>query len=270
MSDYQATVPLQPQPEPVFAQPKKKKRGWLWTLLALLIVAALIVGGEFWARNQVGNTVRDQASTVLGLASDAPIEVQTSGSVLWQVVRGNLTTLSGSAQDVPLGPINGDLSVRASGVPIRGGGPIAAIDGTITVDQAEFITLLNEQSIPVDNVTIENGELTGTASFDVLGLALPVSITLALSVEQGDLMVTPVVLKAGSIEVVGDELREMLGGLGTSLLGPYRVCIAEHLPKAVTVTGVALAEGNATVDITVDGNVAVDDSLRQVGECATP
>lgn len=268
MSDSSATVPLDPAPTAVYVQPKKKHR-WPWVLLVvLLVLGGAAVGGEFWARSSVENTVRSQAITALGLPQDQQIAVETQGLVLPQVIGGTLTSLAASSENVTLGPITGNVSANATDVPIRGGEPVGSIDGTIVIAQDELLKLLKDENIPLDNVVVQDGQITGEGDFNLMGLTVPVSVTLGLSVDNGTVMVTPISAKAGGVTLDGDKLRDALGGLGGDLLGPYPVCIAQYLPKAVTVTGVALGDGNATVDIAVDGNITTDPSLADPGVCS--
>lgn len=273
MSDSSPTVPLEPRlPEPMpqtaYAAARKKCR-WPWAVLVLIVLlGAAAVGGESWARASVVSAVRTQAIEALRLPADQQIDVQTEGLVLPQVLAGTLTSLAASSEDVPLGPIMGNVSANARDIPIRGGGDVGAIEGTIVIAQAELLKLFREQeNLPLENIVVTDGEVMGEGEFSVLGMKVPVSVSLTLSVDSGDVMVTPMTAKIGGVEVSGEALRETLGGIAGDLLGPYRVCIAQYLPQAVTVTGIELAAGIATVAITVDGRVASDATLSQPGVC---
>lgn len=268
MSDFADTLPLDPPPATEYA-PAPQRRRWPWVLLVLvLVLGAAAVAGEFIARGAVERIVRTEAIKALDLPADHPIEVATEGLVLPQVIGGTLTSLSATSENVALGPITADVSANATGIPIRGDEPVGTIDGTVVVAQDQLLQLLKDQELPLENLTIEGGQVTGEGAFSLLGLSMPVSITLELGVENGTIMVMPVSAEAAGITLDGERLRQALGGLGARFLGPYPVCIAQYLPKAFTVTGIELSGGAATVDVDVDGKIVTDPTLVDPGVCS--
>lgn len=279
MSDDNRTLPY---PEPSAEQPTlvipgsqedraapatPRRRRWPWLLLIVVVVlAVLVVAAELIARAVLPGIVRSVVIEQLDLPADQELEVETSGLLLPQLIGGRLDSLHLSTDAVTLEGITGAVNVTATGVPLRGG-DLGGADGTIRIDQDQFTALLSDTELPVQSVELEAPNATLSGSFDVLGAAVPVSVTLEPGAVEGDLELTPVAASVGGIDIDLDRVGSSLGSLGEGITEPRRVCIADQLPAGLTLTGLQIVDGAALIDIDVDGAIVTDESLQDKGTC---
>jgi len=101
----------------------------------------------------------------------------------------------------------------------------------------------------------------------VLGIAIPISLTVTPGVAEGDLELTPVGLTIGGLEVDADQVGSTLGALGERLTETQRICIADQLPAGITLTDLEIDGAEAVIDVDVDGAIATDESLLEKGTC---
>jgi hypothetical protein len=246
--------------------PRKRKR-WPWLVLIIVVVlAALVVAAEFVARTMLPGIVRTIVIEQLDLPADQELAVEAEGVLLPQLIGGRLDSLHLSTDSVTLEGITGAVDVTATGVPLRGG-DLAGATGTIRIDETQFTGLLATTDLPIDTVTLESPNITVVGSVSVLGLAIPISLTVTPGVAEGDLELTPVGLKIGGLEVDAEEVGSSLGSLGTQITDTQRICVADQLPAGLTLTGIVIDGTEVVVDVDVDGAIATDPKLREKGVC---
>ena len=143
MSDEHPTLPY---PEPSDEHPTlvipggdqphpPKRRRWPWVLLIVVVVlAALVVAGEFLARAVLPGIVRGVVIEQLDLPADQQLDVEATGVLLPQLIGGELDELRLSTESVDLGTITAAVDVTAIGVPLRGG-DLTDAQGTVLIDQ---------------------------------------------------------------------------------------------------------------------------------------
>lgn len=247
--------------------PARRRRRWPWVLLIVVIVlAGLVVAAELVARSVLPGVVRGIVIDQLDLPADQQLDVEADGILLPQLIGGRLDRLHLSTDAVTLEGITGAVDVTATGVPLRGG-DLSSASGTIRIDQDQFTALLATTDLPVDTVTLDEPNATVSGSITVLGLAVPVSLTLTPGAVDGDLELTPVSLSVGGVEIDATQVGSNLGSIGADLTQPQRICIADQLPAALTLTGLAIDGSTAVIDIDVDGAIATDESLLEKGTC---
>lgn len=269
------TRPTEPLPEwaATPSEPPRRRRGaWPW-IVGFAIVGVLAVGAWFAAeaiaRQVVIGVVRDQVKTQLALPEDQPIDVGVAEPVLPQLIQGTLTEITISSEDVSLGGVEGDMSVVAQGVPVRGGGEIAAAEATLVLDEQQLRDLMaGVEDFPADSLGLAAPNITMTADLTLFGATLTVGAALTPSAADGDLVLTPASLQLGGADVSADELERRFGRIADGVLRDWDVCIAEYLPAGVSLTSVAV-EGDALVaGFDVDGGIATDPALQENGTCA--
>jgi hypothetical protein len=103
------------------ASPRRRAR-WPWALaIVVVVLAALVVGGEFVARALVAQQVRSQVITALKLPADQQLDVEVGGIVLPQLIAGRLDELHLSSKPLlEAGRARTDHRIR---VPRRDRGP---------------------------------------------------------------------------------------------------------------------------------------------------
>lgn len=249
------------------AAPRRRRRRWPWVLLSVVVVLALlVVAAELLTRAILPGVVRSIVIEQLDLPADQQLDVEAEGILLPQLIGGRLDTLHLSTDSVTLEGITGAADVTASGVPLRGG-DLAGAEGTIRIDESQFTALIGRTDLPVDSVVLDAPTATVAGSVTVLGVAIPVSLTVTPGVAEGDLELTPVGLSVGGLQVDADQVGSSLGSLGADLTRTQRICIADQLPAGITLTGLEIDGSEAVIDVDVDGGIATDPALLEKGVC---
>lgn len=244
-----------------------RRRRWPWVLLIVAIVSAgLVVAAELVARSILPGIVRGLVIDQLDLPSDQQLAVEADGILLPQLIGGTLDRLRLSTDSITLEGVTGAVDVTAIGVPLRGG-DLGGASGTIRIDQDQFTSLLATTDLPVDTVVLQAPNATVSGSVTVLGLAVPISLTVTPGAVEGDLELTPVSVSLGGVEIDAAQVGSMFGSVGTDLTRPQRVCIADQLPAGLTLTGLEIDGATAVIDIDVDGAITTDQALLDKGAC---
>ena len=163
-----AGAPAQPVAEA--STPRRKRR---WPLIVTLVVVAVVLvagwfAAEFVAREVVTSTIRSQITQQLALPADHAINIELEGSVLTQLIAGDLTEVRIASNDVPLGSVVGDVVLVARGVPVRDKtAPMDAAAATIAFDQA------NLQQLVAAAPGVPNGTVALSAPEVLLSTSIP-------------------------------------------------------------------------------------------------
>lgn len=247
--------------------PARRRKRWPWVLLIVVIVLALlVVAAEFVARSILPGVVRSIVVEQLDLPADQQLDVEADGILLPQLIGGRLDSLHLTTDAVTLEGITGAVDVTATGVPLQGG-DLGGATGTIRIDESQFTTILAKTDLPVETVTLEAPNATVAGSVPVLGIPIPISLTVTPGVAEGDLELTPVSLTIGGLQVDADQVGSSLGSLGAQLTDTQRVCIKDQLPAGLTLTGLRIDGDEVVIDVDVDGAIATDASLLDKGTC---
>lgn len=249
------------------APARRRRRRWPWVVLTIVvIVAALTAAAELVARAVLPGMVRGAVIERLDLPADQQLDVAAEGLLVPQLAAGRLDRLRLSTDAVAFGGVTAAVDVVADGVPLRGG-ELGAAAGVIRVDEAQLGSLLAASDLPVDEVALDERDLTVRGSVQVLGVTLPVGVTVTPGAQEGDLLLTPVAVQVNGTDVELGELANRFGSLGSRITGPQRICIADQLPAGLTVSDVAVAGHELVVDVDVDGAIATDRALQENGSC---
>lgn len=253
-----------------FGADRPRRARWPWIVLAIVVVlAVLVVVAEIAARAIVPSTVRSLVVSQLDLPADQQLDVSTPGMMLPQLITGTLDEVRLSSDDITVGGITGAARVTATQVPVRGGA-LGAARGTVSIDQAEFTSLLAASELPVEQITLTAPDATLTGRFPVFGREVPIGLTVTPAAQDGDLLLTPISLSLDGTTVDLQALAGLLGDTGAQLAQPQRICIADRLPKGITLTGLHIEGTRAVADIAADGRIAVDPDLLENGTCPRP
>ncbi len=272
--------PTQPLPDsaapsmpPGHAAPRtRRRRGVVWivvtAIVALLAVAAWFIG-EAVARNIVVDTVRQRIITELALPQDQQIDVALEGAVLPQLIGGALTSIRISSDDVRQGDFSAAVVVEAHDVPIRGDGEMRDAHAIISLDEAQLRQLLSAvDGFPVDTVGIDAPDITATTELSLFGAKIPVGLSLTPRAEEGELVLTPTSVQVAGSDITVDELRRQFGIVSNAVLRDWPVCIAEYLPRGLTLADVTVEDDRLRAGFDVDDRLLVDDALLADGSCA--
>lgn len=246
----------------------RRRARWPWiVLVVVLVLAGLIVAGEVIARAVVPATVRSLVIDALDLPADQRLDVQTSGMLLPQLAAGTLDQVRLTSDEVTIGGITGSAMVTATDVPVAGGA-LGAAEGTVSIDQEEFGSLLDTAHLPVTRIALRAPNATVEGEIDLFGRRIPVGITVTPGAEEGDLLLTPVSLSVNGMDVDLDAVSGVIGSAGETITRPQRVCIADRLPAGITLTDLRIEGTRAVADISADGRITVDPDLLENGTCS--
>jgi hypothetical protein len=266
VADAQLTLPFPPAGE----QPRRRRRAWPW-VITLLVVLALLVGAAFlaeWlARGAVENTIRTLVVSQLDLGGQ-DVDVDVDGIVIPQLISGTLDEVAVSSADVALGPVSGDVAVEITDMPIRADAAAGPGSATVRLDETQLRALLSTvEGFPADGTTIDAPDVTLSTQLSVFGAAVPVGVALLPGVSGVDLSLTPQSFSVGGVELSADGIRSQFGVIADPVLRTWDVCLAQHLPAALSLTSVAAERDQIVATFAIDGAVVIDPALRAKGTC---
>ncbi|KJL30932.1 DUF2993 domain-containing protein [Microbacterium azadirachtae] len=262
--------PRPPLPSaPVAVPPPRRRARWPWVLgIVVVVLAALVVGGEFVARAVVAQQIRSQVITALKLPADQQMDVNVGGIVLPQLVAGRLDDVRLSSKSVAIGPITSAVAVDAKGVPIRGG-ELGSASGTfrITGDQLEKAIKAAAGSTPIDSVTLDGKDVKATGSVKLFGATVPLALALTPGAEGGELTFTPTSATIGAMTLDASDTSSPFAKALKPLFATQKLCIADRLPAGVHLSGLRV-DGEALVaTFSADSAITTDPKLLENGTC---
>lgn len=258
-----------------FEEPPRKKRRWLGWVIALVVVAILLaiawVVGDNVARSWATGYIRDKVSEVLSLEPGTPVDVELGeGSLLAQAITGRIDSVHVAVDGVTFGDLTGDVVLSAEGVPLDTTAAVQGIDVTMRVSEENVQKLagyLSESELL--SIKLINQQIQVGASFQVFGLPVPVSVGLAPSAADGEIVFDPRTIKLGPSEISVDDLRSgPLSGVASPLLASRAVCVAGYLPRDLTVVGVTIVGKELVVRVNGDGVPLEGPGMSTMGTCA--
>ena len=264
------TQPTQPLPDWEHAQ-APRRRVWPWIIAFAIVVVLAVVAwfaAEAIARDLVTRTVQDEISERLSLPPDHEVEVVVPGVVIPQLIGGSLDEITVSSADVPVGAFEGDVTVIATDVPIRGDAAMGGATATVTLDAAQLEALLGTiDGIPADTAELAEPDVTVSTELQLFGVGFPVAVSLTPSVAEGDIVLTPTAFELAGAQIDAAALSEQFGAIADTVVRDYSVCLAEYIPAGVTLTDVRVDGDLLVVDADVDGAIVTDPDLQANGTC---
>jgi len=249
--------------------PRRRTGRWIAVLVVVVVLLAVAaVAAESIARSVVTSTVRSLVVKNVGLPDDQNVDVSVAGLVLPQLIGGRLDEVAVSSNDVTLGPITGDVRVDLRGVPITGD---AAADGgvaSVRLDEDQLKALLAEvPDLPASTITVAAPDVKLDTSLSLFGIAIPVGVGVTPGAAAGDLTLTPSSFQVGGNAIDADTLRGQFGGIADSLLTERSLCIADRLPKGLTLTSATVQGQDLVATFDVAGGILNDPALQSDGTC---
>jgi hypothetical protein len=249
-----------------------RRRIWPWLAgiagVVVLAVAAWFAG-EWIATQIVSSTVRQQMIDQLALPADQQIDVTLEGAVLPQLIVGTIKDITVTSQDVTLGAFTGDVSVHATGVPTRGSGDIQNATATVSMDEAQLQGLLSTvKGFPAESVGLADPDVTMSKTFTVFGAAIPVGVGLTPSAKDGQLLLSPDYVTLGGVHLSAADVQQRFGTAADAVVRDWPVCIAQYLPKGMTLSQASVTGNRFVAHFDIDGAIIHDTSLQQKGTCA--
>ncbi|WP_349308735.1 LmeA family phospholipid-binding protein [Microbacterium sp. MM2322] len=246
------------------------RRRAVWIVVTLVAVVVVLVAAEITARIVAPQLIRDRIVESAGLPADQQIDVDIPAPLLLPLlVVGQLPEIRLTADDVELNGITADVDVTAQDVPMYRDADWSGASATVVLDEAQTRALLSTvDGFPADAFTLKAPEIALDTSFPVFGASVPVGVSLSAEARKGEIVLSPTSFRLGDADVSADALRQQLGPLVGSLLEDWPVCVAQYLPKAMTLTGVAIEDRGIVADFEVDSAILRDPAAQATGSCA--
>jgi len=263
-----------PAAEPVPTTPptKRRLRGWLIALavIVIVVVVAWIVGDNL-ARDYAKSYIRTQIISTFDLPADQPMDIEIGpGSLIAQAIGGSIDSVDVDLTDVPLGDVEGDVTLALTGIPLSETEPVDTLRVKLSVDEANVQNLSTYLS-DEDNITIglEPDEIVIGTTFTLLGAAFPVSVGLVPSAVDGGIAFEPTVISVNDATVSLSDLADgPLGDLAGGLLDSQAYCIAEYLPTAIALTDVSVTGEALVLSASADGVALGGPEMTTFGTCS--
>ena len=256
---------------------RKKSRLWLRLMVAVLSIAALAGLAELALRAIIPTVIAGVVRDNMGLSSTHPVEVELGGSALFPALTGHVNDVSMRVDNIEVfDGIQANLFASADSVPFDPAhGDIIGATASATIPSKSMNAVMSIVSDGlIDEGTVREGEIELGRTMQMFGFDVQLKAALAVSVEQGDLLVSPTSVSAAGFDLSADELRPLLGDAAATLLDTHLLCVRDQIPAGITLTAVEFTSnvfgGSATVSAALAPDLLSNDRQLQPGSCAAP
>lgn len=240
--------------------------------IAVIVVAILALAGELVLRQVIQSRIADEVRSSMQLADDHTVNVTLGGSALLHAAQGGVGDVTLHVPDVQiLEGVAVDASAHASFAPFdTKNGELRGGIGSLTVPSSELDALVSQITQGfAETATVNQGNLRVERTLDVLGQEMPVSVTLGLSIADGDILVTPVDLQAGGLSIDAEALRSFAPGFAETVADGHAVCVRDRLPQGITLKSLAVEDSGAvTLDADLDPEILSNPAQLELGTCS--
>ena len=253
--------------------PKSIPPRWRWIgfVIALAVVGGLVtfalIEGDKIVRDVASDVVKSGVTSALQLPEGQEVDVDLGeGFLVFQAVTGSIDSVDVTIPNVAFGGAFGTLALTVEGVSLDPSAPVETLVARVLLDSANLTAYAgNLSSVPLTGVVIGDGVVSISA--DLAGQ--PVVVGLVPSVANGAVSFTPsTVTAAGTVSTVDEVMAGPLAPLAGPMLTSSAVCLAEFLPKSVTVTGAEVVGDQLVIRASGD-NVRLT-GLGTKGTCEAP
>lgn len=236
-------------------------------VISLVVLGVVVVGGAVIADTAARAYAQDRIATEVkaSLPSEVTGDVNVSVggvSFLSQYLSGKLDTVTIQSSDLQISGVPVTASIVASGVPTDLTQPVDAVDATLTLTGAAVNAAAKVPG--AGTLTLLDGSVGYTGTLNVLGLSLNYTVRVQAAPSAGNvIMLTPqeVTLASGGGSL---DLSSVLGGVKNTTIP---ICLASHLPRDLTISGVTVTAGSAAVVVSGRNIVLSEANLSTLGTC---
>ncbi|MDQ1546584.1 MAG: hypothetical protein QOH69_1488 [Actinomycetota bacterium] len=255
--------------------PRKKRRGRRALIVLLVIVLVLVAGffvGDYFAKKYATDYVRDQVASSLGLPSTTPVTVDLgSGSILLQAATGQINDVNIAINPIVLDGLSGSAKLTAHGVPLNQTSPVKTLDIVVVVPTTTVSTAISQvpslKSLK-PKVSISGKHVAVVGTIYVFGFPQSIGATLTPKVTAGVPGFSIDTASFDGATVTASVLDRYLPGLTTLLESGTSLCIGDRLPKAFTLTSIAVHGQTIVSTFTGNGVELNAAALSQKGTCS--
>lgn len=244
---------------------RPRRRWWKGVLAAVVVLGLLLGAGELALRLIVPGVIAGAVREKLELSADHPVEVSLGGSALLHALTGRVGEVSVVVDDAEfVENLRGELRLRADAVPFDfAHGEILGATAQLTIrrdDLPAAIGLLTGGL--AESGEVRSGELVVGRTVEIFGVGVPVSVSLGLSVDDGDVLIDPKSITAAGFDLTAEQLSSLVN------IAEQSVCVRDRLPAGLTLTGIELSStGSVILSAGIDPGIASDPAEREPGTC---
>jgi hypothetical protein len=250
--------------------PSQSTRRWLKPAIIaggiiVLLVAAFFVadaGLRAYAQGRIADEIKGELPNGF-TANDLNVDIG-GFSVIGQYLAGSFDTVSLDADDVRMNGVPARASIIAHGVPLDFSKPVASIKGSMVLDQDAANKLVK---IPgaTSKITFGDGTVGYSGSTTLFGLALTYTAVVEPKADGTTIQLAP-----RSVKLTGGPAGLDLSGIVSQVLGdkPFPLCVAQYLPKGVTVADISIEKGKANATVSAKNIVLDQKTFENRGSCS--
>lgn len=207
-------------------------------LVVLVVVAAIIADGI--VRRVEAQTIETRIRSSLAIPTSTSVDVTVDGSsAILQYLAGKLTRVEVSISPLALDGFSGNAKLTAEGISTGGSGTVEHAKLVFSMDKEGLKKLLaGFTTVKISSVSIDSGAVKVATSASIFGLTIPISAAFVPSATSGELVLTPESFAIDGATITAAELKGKFGGIAGTLTKTQKVCVANQLPKALTLESV--------------------------------
>lgn len=255
------------------SQPIRTRRRLIVVGSALALVALVIVA-EFSLRAIIRNEIEQNVRSNFGFSADQPIEVQLHGSSLLPALSGRVGAVDISIPNVTVAEgIEATLRASADSMPFDPStGEIVNAKASVTIPASSMDEVVKLATNGVaSSGRVKNGEIAVGTTLNLFGVESKLSTTLALSVQSGDVLITPTSVQAAGFDLKAEQIKPLLGEASAGLIDNHVVCVRNLMPVGIELTNIALTQnpqgGAATVSVSIAQDIFSNPAQMNTGTC---
>lgn len=235
-------------------------------VVIVVVLAAAVAVVEIGGRPVAQGYIRDQL--VKALPGTDPEVTIGPGSLILQAIDGHIDTVDVTIPDATLGSFTSDLAITATDVPLDQSAPLGTVTIDVTAGASEVQELvrgidgLNKATVSIaDDVSIDS-------TFSILALTVPYGFDVAPTADNGQLLLTPTSVSINKAEVSLADLAQVpFGSAITDLVKPQRVCVAEYLPKVLSLDKAGVTGSKLRLTLGASGIALGSTDFTKLGSC---
>lgn len=245
---------------------------WWLRLVSVAAVIGLVAStAELVLRLVIPHVVAQEVREQLSLEKQHEVHVSLGGSALFAALGGHVGPIEVQVPAVRiLDDIVATVTASASELsfdPLRD--KIFGASGSVTIgpDSIDALLALATEGL-IDSGEVEDGRIQLGSTSELFGQTVTLSATLGMSIEDGDLRLTPAAISAAGFHLTAEEIDALTDGALDALLSVQHVCVRDRLPAGVTLTGLWFsASGSVTVNADFSPDILSDPRQQQPGTC---
>lgn len=249
----------------------RRPRPWLRLITVLGVIGLLLGAAELALRLIIPGVIATAVRDSFDLSDDHPVEVGLEGSAVLHALTGRVGGVNVEVLDVPV--LEGvAVTVHASAASVPFDVSKGRIDGatasvTIPRDQLDPLISLATSGL-AQSAEVRHGNLQIGRKIDFFGVGIPLEVTLAISVADGNVVVDPVTIGAAGAELTAAEISRLSLGSLRGILTEQSICVRDRMPVGVTLTSIEFSStGDARISADLSPEMLSNPAELEYGSC---